>query len=156
MNYMLTESALYIIRLEIFILALNNSSPVRRSGWKLSRIFDLDVENCLIGFEDHACVHFKVFVQVEPSTIGARLVVDTIDEPPRSLIRGELNVRLVLGQELVVDADVAIRCPSNNDFLAREVLLVVVDLTCWRSAKDFKLELDWRIVCVDVQIFRNM
>ena len=81
-------------------------------------------------------MHFEVLVQVEPGAIGARLVVNSVDEPPGSLIRGELNVRLVLGQELVVDADVTLRGPSDNYFLTRELLLVVVDLACRRPAKD--------------------
>ena len=45
-------------------------------------------------------------------------------------------MRLVLGQELVVDADVTLRGPSDNYFLTRELLLVVVDLACRRPAKD--------------------
>ena len=121
---------------------LDFSELVRWSVRDSATALQLDIENCLIGLEDHAGVHLEVLIQVEPGAIGARLVIDAIDEPPGGLIRGELYVRLVLRQKLVIYTDITVGCPSNDNFLPREILLEVVDFTCGRPAKDFELQLD--------------
>ena len=84
-------------------------------------------------------MHLEVLVQVEPSAVRARLIVDSVNQPPGGLIRGELNVRLVLRQKLVIDADVTVWGPPNHDFLPRKVLLVIKDLACRGSTKNLQL-----------------
>ena len=36
---------------------------------------DIDLENCLVGLEDHAGVHLEVLVEVQPRAVRACLVV---------------------------------------------------------------------------------
>ena len=74
-------------------------------------------------------MHLKVLVQVQPSAVRARLTVAAISEDPCLLLGGKCDTSLILRKKFVVDADVAVRRTSNDDFVSREILLVVVDLT---------------------------
>jgi len=72
------------------------------------------------------------------------------------VFRGESDARLILGQLPVVDAGVAVWCPTDYDSLAREVLLVVVDLTSGRPSEDLELEFDRCVISVDIKVLRNV
>ena len=55
-------------------------------------------EDGLICFEYHASVHFEVFVQVNPSAVGARFVLKSIDKDPLLRIGDEGDGGLALGK----------------------------------------------------------
>ena len=122
----------------------------------LTSLAQLDVENCLVGLEDHTCIHIEIFVEVQPSAIGAGLVVRTICKFPVALIRQELDAGLILGQKLVVDSDVTVWGTADNDALFSEILLVVVDLTGRGASEDLKLKLDAVVVGLYIEVGRDV
>ena len=63
-------------------------------------------------------MHLKVLVQVQPSAVRAGLTVAAISEDPCLLLGGKGDTSLILRKKFVVDADVAVRRTSNDDFIA--------------------------------------
>ena len=117
---------------------------------------ELHSENRLVCLKDHAVVHLEVLVEVEPGAVGGGLVVEAVGEDPGVLVGHEGHRRLVLREQLVVDADVAVRGTPDDDALPCVLLFVVVDLSCRRSSKDLELQLDRWVICVDVEVSGEM
>ena len=109
---------------------------------------EVHLEDGLVGLEHHAWLHLKVFVQVHPGAVRARLAAKAVREHPRLLVLEELDGSLVLREKSVADPDVALRRSSNNYVLA--LILVVVNLACGRPSEDFELQFALAIVIVDV------
>ena len=63
---------------------------------------------------------------------------------------------LTLREELIVDFNVAIGRSANDDTLACQILVVVVDLTSGGPAEDLQLKLDGGVIGVDVDVGRDM
>ena len=57
-------------------------------------IKDFDIEDGLIGLENHAIKHFEVLIKVKPSSISTRLAVVAVNKDPLAL--DALNVSLSL------------------------------------------------------------
>ena len=74
-------------------------------------------------------MHLEVLVEVDPSAISARFVLESIDKDPLLRIGDEGDRGLALGKQLVVDFNVAVGRSANNDPLACQILLVVVDFS---------------------------
>ena len=47
---------------------------------------DINFENSLVSFKDHACGHLEVFVQIDPGAVSACLIVEAIGEDPFVLL----------------------------------------------------------------------
>ena len=60
-------------------------------------------------------MHLEVFVQVEPSAVRAWLIIAAVAEHPRLLFLGEGDVGLRLGEQLVVDSNVALGGATDDD-----------------------------------------
>lgn len=109
-------------------------------------MLEVDIENGLVRLEDHAVAHLEILVQVEPRAVRARFVVEAVREDPGLRLGVELNASLTLREELVIDLDVAVWRPSNDDRLPCIFLLIVIDLSRGRPSKDLELELDGGVV----------
>ena len=81
--------------------------------------YEISYEKGLVLLEYHLVLNHLFLVQVVPCPIRALLSVPTVFQDPVSVF--ELDCRLHLGDELVVDADVAVGGPTNH-----ELLLVVL------------------------------
>ena len=75
----------------------------------------VDVENGLVRLKDHTRVHLEVFIQVEPCAVRAWLIVAAVAEDPGLLFLGEGDVGLRLGEQLVVDSNVALGGATDDD-----------------------------------------
>ena len=64
----------------------------------LSGALQLDIENGLVCLEDHPVVHLEVFVEVQPGSIGAWLVVEAVGEDPGLLLSVKCDTCLTLRQ----------------------------------------------------------
>jgi hypothetical protein len=107
------------------------------------------LEDGLVGLEHHARVHLKVFIEVHPGSVRAWLSTISISEHPSLLLLEELDRGLVLGEQSIADANVALWSPSNNYGLT--LVLVVVDLSSRRTSKDFQFKFVLSVFFVDVQ-----
>lgn len=109
---------------------------------------EVHLEDSLVGLENHARLHQKVFVQVHPGAVRAWLAAEAVSEHPRLLLLEELDGSLVLREKTVADSDVALRRPPDNYGLA--FVLVVVNLARRWPAEDLELEFALAVVIVDV------
>ena len=95
-------------------------------------------------------------VQVDPRAISAWLISVTIVEYPCVTLGVVPDARLKFREELVVNFDVTFRGSAHHDTLAFLLpLLVVVDGSGCRTAENLELQLEGRVVGMDIQVRLN-
>ena len=57
-----------------------------------------------------------------------------------------------LGEQFVVDSNVALGGAADDNRASRRILLVIVDLACRWSSENFQLKLDGAVFCTDIQV----
>jgi len=94
-------------------------------------------EDGLVGFKRDAIVEFIVFVEVYPGSVGAGLPVIAIRYDPLVVLNAA-DVALGLRQELVIDANVTVRCSPHEDLLA--FVLEIENLSAGRAPEDLQFK----------------
>ena len=62
------------------------------------RRFEVDLEDGLIGFKSHSLSDLMILIEIDPGSIRARFVVNSISENPGLLRCVEPNAGLLLGE----------------------------------------------------------
>jgi len=105
----------------------------------------------LVLLEDHTILDDLLLVQVVPGSVGALLAVSAIFQDPVAVFI--LDGRLHLRDQLIINPDIAVRGPANDQLL---LLVLTYDNVrilkiVWREDLELKLErnaVSWRILVV--------
>jgi len=94
------------------------------------------LEEGLVCFEGHPIVDVEVFVEVEPSPIQRSFACESVFQYPALPLSAVVDVALELGEDSIIDLDLALLVPPNFDELC--VLLEIENFSCLRPTEEFK------------------